>query len=184
MYVHRWLFQHRLANMPRGEACAPGKYKSTAGSASCEPCPAGHISPPGSRLNSSCTIQCWKGSTGKNGGPCYACQRDMYKDTTSNATCVRCPLSANAPVGSGQRADCVCNSGYYGKMYSDTNGNATCKKCPQNADAPVSSVHSTDCFCNRGYCGDAASGNCSACQAGSYAHTTGLLLCLYCPTGK
>ena len=53
--------------------CASGKYKEALGAASCQDCPAGKTSPPGSVSSALCDLSCAPGSFGPDGGTCENC---------------------------------------------------------------------------------------------------------------
>ena len=58
--------------------------------------------------------------------------------------------------------------------YTLQSGATTCDSCPSNANSPQGSTSSAACACNMGYTG-ANGGACSACPAGSYKDTTGVV---------
>ena len=74
--------------------------------------------------------------------------------------------------GSGACNGSLCAAGKYGGVGSTSAATATCTDCPSNADAPEGSAA---CACNAGYTGPNG-GPCSACPAGAYKATPGVVV--------
>ena len=100
------------------EACMPGTYKNSIGSAKCAACPADSSSPAASVDASDCT--CNAGYTGliqsggADGGSCAPCTRGKFKDAPGSSACDMCPPSSSSPPGSDDASDCSCNAGFTG----------------------------------------------------------------------
>ena len=100
------------------EACMPGTYKNSIGSAKCAACPADSSSPAASVDASDCT--CNAGYTGliqsggADGGSCAPCTRGKFKDAPGSSACEMCPASSSSPPGSDDASDCSCNAGFTG----------------------------------------------------------------------
>jgi hypothetical protein len=88
-------------------ACEAGEYKATAGTGTCETCPATTESSSGSTK-----CQCPAGFTDADAGPCTACLAGGYKATAGSMTCAACPAYTSSAAGSNELTDCMCLSGY------------------------------------------------------------------------
>jgi Ca2+-binding EF-hand superfamily protein len=89
-------------------ACVAGKYKSAAGSGSCDDCPAASNSPIGSIAIENCI--CNAGWSGPDGGPCKACAAGTFKALNGNETCSPCAAGSKAIEA---RTDCICLPGFF-----------------------------------------------------------------------
>ena len=121
----------------------PANTFAARGAAACQACPLHTFSAPGS---ASCEPDgcvdgfvvtgclCMPGSTGPNGGPCTACARDTFKNTTGPSACAACARNETATNGS---VGCVCARDYFGVS-------GACAACPAGL---VSPQNSSECFC-------------------------------------
>ena len=171
---------------PNGGACtqcasAVGSYKGAAGPASCDSCPSGLTSPPGSTSSLSCSPYCAAGSTGPEGGPCEWCEEGRYKSSQGSEACSSCPANTLSQTGSDELTDCRCNSGYTGSdggpclactpgkhktglgssacsdceagTFSNTVAANSCENCPANSNSVAGSDAAQDCACAPGFTG-------------------------------
>ena len=195
------------------EACddCPAGTWSTPDTPVCNICPGHSNSPVKSGLLTDCT--CNAGAYGADGTTCQLCPAGKYKANTgsdacqdclagtysiaigadSPATCVACPANANAPAGSDEQTDCLCDAGYSGPdggscaecsagTFKDTAGSAACSACPAGSASPAGSDEHTDCTCNAGSTGPDG-GTCTQCVAGKYKLATGAAACTNCLQG-
>ena len=113
-----------------------------------------------------------------NGKACVGCVPGKYKATTGSARCTNCPAHTflttaaaedvskcescpdftQAPAGSDERADCICNQGYTGDdgsspaacaacvagTYKDFAGSYPCTNCPADSYSPETAETSLD----------------------------------------
>jgi len=123
--------------------CPANTFSPVHGASACQPCPMHTFSAPGSAScqPDSCvdnvTIPgcvCSPGSTGADGGPCTACERDTFKNSTGSSACTSCPVNESSTEGS---VGCVCAENYFGVS-------GACKECPLEL---VSPDNSSECFC-------------------------------------
>ena len=124
----------------------PANTFAARGAAACQACPLHTFSAPGS---ASCEPDgcvdgfvvtgclCMPGSTGPNGGPCTACARDTFKNTTGPSACAACARNETATNGS---VGCVCARDYFGVS-------GACAACRPGL---VSPQNSSECFCEDG----------------------------------
>ena len=96
------------------DACLPGTYKESTGSAACSLCPAFASSPPASTDIAACL--CEAGYTGDpgTGGSCSACAAGEYKDAAGPQPCSLCDGNASSTPASTSSGDCVCGMGFEG----------------------------------------------------------------------
>ena len=94
-------------------ACPPGTFKDTAGSATCTECPEKSSSPAASVVSLACTLppneegSCLQGYTGPIGGPCGACAEGSYKDAVGSAACAICPENMQSALASVSETACI-----------------------------------------------------------------------------
>ena len=94
-------------------ACPPGTFKDTAGSATCTECPEMSSSPAASVVSLACTLppteegSCLQGYTGPIGGPCGACAEGSYKDAVGSAACAICPENMQSALASVSETACI-----------------------------------------------------------------------------
>ena len=210
--------------------CTSGQYSSSIGATSnvCQECSENSNAPEASDEQSDCT--CNAGHTGQNGGVCTQCVAGKFKIATGDAmcsncivghystavgattsnVCQECTVNSNAPAGSDEQTDCICNAGSTGMdgelciecvagkfkimpgddectscstgQYSTSIGATSdvCQGCLANSNSPASSNQHTDCICNAGFTG-ADGGICTQCVAGKYKDTAGSVACGVCP---
>ena len=105
--------------------CGDGFYKTGSGTAACQACPSAphQTSLPGSTAAADC--RCKAGYSGADGGACYACNPNHYKDTVGDSACEVCPDFTNSPVASTALSACECIDGYVGVA-----GQECGKDCP------------------------------------------------------
>ena len=178
--------------------CAQGWYGGEHG---CHPCPNGTSTSGIGKLTVSQCDVCAPGYYG-NGIRCNKCPKDTYKDTHATATaCTACP-SKSETIGTGATAlsDCKCDIGYY--MASGTDKCVRCSSKKLHSTTLSTGATSQDeCLCEAGYynyflgneCIGCPSGmykdvisndgQCTRCEGGKYAPTTGLANCYDCPIG-
>ncbi|KAJ1467106.1 hypothetical protein T484DRAFT_1591274, partial [Baffinella frigidus] len=198
-------------------ACGHGTYKTQAGDASsCSDCTAHSTTLHNAQTSNTCF--CLKGYTLVddttqllNGGGCEACVPGKYKTTDGSATCTACatnyystteaattadtciPCDANAqaPEGSSEISDCICNAGYTAQASNDckqcpskyySNTGEECTECP-GGEFRISLIGSAEegCGCIEGtYLDDETSGICTQCVAGTYKDFAGDGGCTQC----
>lgn len=200
-------------------ACGHGTYKTQAGDASsCSDCTAHSTTLHNAQTSNTCF--CLKGYTLVddttqllNGGGCEACVPGKYKTTDGSATCTACatnyystteaattadtciPCDANAqaPEGSSEISDCICNAGYTAQASNDckqcpskyySNTGEECTECP-GGEFRISLIGSAEegCGCIEGtYLDDGTT--CTKCLHGSYTDTRTATECTNCPVGR
>ena len=139
----------------------------------------------GSGSNLRCNyLQCSAGSY-LDGGSCYACPENTWKDSRNNDGrngCRVCPVYSVSPIGSTERFACQCKAGFAGKnnlhnqlectqcsagTFKPAIKNEECELCPEGSTSLTSSVNIEDCDCKPGYFG-VSGGVCFECDAGKY----------------
>jgi len=173
-------------------ACSPGTFKSSAGSALCQNCPAGKID------RGSVLVRNTEDST------CRDCEAGKY--SLSNIACQSCPSNTNSPVASADVSACICNIDYEkvngacaqcspGYVKTVTGNqlctaclpgtfdlNNACESCPTNSSSPEASAAISACTCIPGHTGNDGSA-CASCEAGKFKPTTGSASCTACGPG-
>ena len=178
------------------QACAIGKFKSSAGSHQCVWCTGGKI------------------STGTAGQYCASCNKGKYA-AGDKSRCIACPGDSSSPKNSDQLTDCECNAGYTGHAVNVSDlqnpgddcwdgcnrqqgrcswcGTGMC--CRHNWQNTSNGCSGVLGIPGRGHVCVNADGSlnstedgggfvCAACDAGKYKATVGSTLCLQCPPGK
>jgi hypothetical protein len=174
--------------------CAPGKYKESPGTVTCNSCPENQDTL-SSASESGAACLCKPGFTGAggNGGSCQACASGTYKDTVGSAPCMSCPSVSNSLSGSVNAEDCLCNAGYTGLQtcvacetgkYKETIGSQDCLPCPALSNTVNSgSASLEECVCDVGLILNGRV--CQQCPVGQYynAVTTSCTTCSPCEAG-
>ena len=166
------------------QACSPGTYKPNSGDSPCEPCPtclenqylsacdpitggtcqdcpAGYSSPPGSLQSSDCTL-CHE-STVNNPTSCdNLCQAPAGYIINSNGNLLRCPEGT----------------------YNSGSTFLTCTDCPTGKTSKPGSTAESDCECKKGFFLSSSTSTCSACQPGTYKEYHGNHACTDCPASS
>ena len=163
--------------------CAGGKYgtdRAATAASMCLDCPANTFSFPASTLPTNCSCNAgYSGST--NGEECVACIAGTYKTARGIGTCTSCgvnkystavaqaisncsscPAFSQAPAGSDEAGDCLCNAGYTG-----ANG-SVCLGCVQGTYKTVVGPSACALCGNNTYSSAVAatsSGVCTGCQS-------------------
>ena len=142
---------------------------------------------------------------------CQLCLAGKYANGTGNTFCRDCPSYTVSPVGSDERADCVCDLGYSGPnggpctacvvgkfkpvtgpsqctacspgTYQTMTAQSVCLACPSDSHSNAESPLLMNCTCNVGFFGPDG-GPCTACPAGTYKDVSGTAACALCPAGK
>jgi hypothetical protein len=124
-------------------SCVAGEYSATVGGDSeavCETCPIHSHSPERSQSISACV--CSAGYSGPNGGPCSACEEDVW---CLNGRKNPCPLNSESPVRTSLLSGCLCSPGFYGDAALPTPDSATiCKICKEDHFCPGGAVNYTE----------------------------------------
>lgn len=144
---------------------------------------------------------------------CSDCEAGKYSTTigsTSNASCLNCPINHGSNAGSDLYADCVSNVGFYQNetlwntlqvkyaevcppgTYQDEVGRFECKRCEDLVDpgpaqtSPPNSDSASDCiycFANS-FIYSTLIGNIADCTCNSGYYTQSNQVCAQCPAGK
>ena len=146
-----------LLPLPDTHHTRPGSAMAGATSSStCAPCTAGTYSAPGTSktMCSSCPVGKYSNVTG----------------ATTESTCLACHASSDAPAGSDDASDCICNAGF------TSEGNRGCAACAAGTYKGGSGNEAcTDCGAGKysTASGATAESTCSACGAGKYSTASG-----------
>jgi hypothetical protein len=139
-------------------ACEPGTYKDSTGSAGCSSCPSDSgNNPAGSGALESCT--CNPGTTGLDGSTCIPCAAGKFKTEAGAAVC----------------GGCVAGEYSLAKALA-------CETCPDNTRSAALSAALNECTCVAGYTGPDGA-ECTACVPGTYKIATGSAGCSACAPG-
>eukprot|EP00163_Fabomonas_tropica_P011852 TRINITY_DN227_c0_g2_i1.p1 TRINITY_DN227_c0_g2~~TRINITY_DN227_c0_g2_i1.p1 ORF type:complete len:7500 (+),score=2428.07 TRINITY_DN227_c0_g2_i1:177-22676(+) len=183
-------------------ACAAGTYASTAGSTTCDPCPAGYSctasaatlctnSGDYSPLGSATCDPCPLGMYCPTVFAAVDCPDGFYRSSTGGSTCTICPSGkqcmdktvapVDCPAGtfspSGQTNCTQCPTGHY------STGNAgSCTQCTDGDQCSNPAVAPVACPAGT-YAGTGAT-SCTPCPDGTYNTGTGNNGCSNCPAGK
>jgi hypothetical protein len=105
--------------------CESGKYVSSEGKSSCAICDAGSFS----NIGFSSCIDCPSGFYSQgNSSSCILCSSGKFSDAPKSSFCQDCGANtATLQPGSVTKANCFCNSGFYGRPYDGTD----CCKCSE-----------------------------------------------------
>jgi hypothetical protein len=160
-------------------ACVAGSYKTLAGPAPCDNCPADTFSTTVGKQTAGCEAcgpqsqslagsdeatdcRCNVGYSGLDGGTCAMCGTGRYKSAVGSARCLDCeenrfqPLLAQTSV-------------------------AACQLCGANSLSARGNSLQAGCQCAPGYTGPNG-GTCEACYMGEYKQERGPQACTLCPT--
>ena len=185
---------------PDGGPCAPcaaGTFKSAAGSAACQQCPADAHAGAGSSACADCPTNSFSaaGSTALANCTCAAGFRALAEPfacaacapgsakSAGNAPCVTCAAGSFAN-GSAMPACETCPADTHSTL-----GSVACQACAATEFRAPGSVSAADCLCDAGYFrADNNRTECTACPVGGYRDTShpqswNSVMCMPCEYG-
>ena len=154
--------------------CAAGRWWracTVAGDSGCLACPANSYNVKGSQGQATC--KCNKGYAGPDGGPCFNCPPNSYKNRTGDFACSPCPGITVAPNASVSIVNCTCPLGFEAALGDNVSSSA--QSNPE--------TYTADCQCAPGYYKPVPNASCTACAVGKFNNWSAAIYCDFCEIG-
>jgi len=166
--------------------CAAGKFSAAEGAtvaSTCENCLAGTYSAAGASVCTNCAAGKFFGSSGQTNDVCTSCVAGTYS-AAGASVCTNC--AAGKFFGSSGQTSDVCTScvaGTYSGSPAQTSIVA-CTGCGAGKYSAAGASVCTDCVAGKYKTAAGVNTACDDCAADTYMASTGASACTNCPTGK